>query len=131
VIAAQELATWLKAQGVDAGYSTDGRIPSQPDRLAIIQATGGPGEKRERTFDVVSFQVRARGKQRSSTDDGARLAWQVDDVLMGAVPPLTIGDTRVTVIQRQGGPPGFLERDSAGRSHFACSYLLECARTTF
>jgi hypothetical protein len=131
MIVAQELAAWLKAQGVDAGYSVDGRIPSQPDRLAIIQQTGGPGETRERTFDVISFQVRSRGKQRSSTDDGARLAWQVDDALLGVEGPLTLGDTRVISIQRSGGAPGFLERDAAGRSHFACSYLFECARTTF
>jgi hypothetical protein len=49
------IATWLEGQGVTPDmFVTDGEIPPAPDRLVIIQMTGGPGESRERTFDALS-----------------------------------------------------------------------------
>lgn len=130
MIGASGLADWLKAEGVDEAYVTNGHIPPAPDRLVIVTFTGGPGELRERTFDALSFQIRTRGKQRID-GDGEALAWEVDDVLMGAVPPVSIGGVRVIRIVRSGGPPGFMERDAGGRTHAACSYIFEAARTTF
>lgn len=127
---AQALADWLQTHGVDAAFSTDGTIPSMPDRLVVVTATGGIGEVGERVRDVVSYQFRVRGRQRVNAD-AEQLAQAVDDALMGAVPPLTIGGTRVISIQREGGPPSFIQRDDGGRIHFAANYLIQIARTTF
>jgi hypothetical protein len=126
-----EIASWLQAHGITDKISTDGHVPTQPDRLHVVSKTGGPGEKRERSFDVISVQVLTRGKQRSPSDAEAR-AGAVDDVFLGVVPPLTIGTTRVISIMRSGGPPTFVTREpNSGRVTMACTYLLECARTVF
>jgi hypothetical protein len=130
VIAALDLAGWLKSKGVDEEFDTDGHIPSRPDRRVIISGTGGPGESGERTRDALSFQVRTRGRQ-NVPGDAEQLAWQVDDAIMGAIAPLSINGTRVISIQRQGGPPGFILRDTARRAHFSCNYLFTVARTVF
>ena len=124
-----ELAAWLTANGVAAAISTDGHIPPKPDRLVVLTLTGGPGEHRERAFDVRSVQVLTRGAQRDPAD-AEQLAAQVDDVFLGSVPPLLIGQTRVISVLRSGGPPAFVAREpSSGRVTMSCSYLLDCARS--
>ena len=123
-----DLKAWLQSEGVTEAFSTDGHIPPAPDRLIVLSLTGGPGEKRERTFDVLSVQVLTRGKQRSPSD-AEQLAQAVDDVFMGATRP-TIGGTYVATIQRAGGPPTFLAREpNSGRVTMSANYLLEAARS--
>ena len=125
-----DVKTWLQGQGVTDAFSTDGHIPPQPDRLVILTMSGGPGEKRERTFDVRSVQVLTRGKQRDPADAEA-LAAQVDDIFMAAHRP-TIGGSYVSTITRAGGLPSFTGREpNSGRVTFACTYLLEVARSAF
>lgn len=125
-----DLAAWLQSHGITDHISTDGHIPTQPDRLIVLTLAGGPGEKRERSFDVRSVQVLTRGRQRSPADAEA-LAAQVDDVFMGAT-RATIGGTYVAGIQRSGGPPAFVSREpNSGRVTLSVNYLLECARTVF
>lgn len=125
-----DLKAWLQGHGITDAISTDGDIPTQPDRLIVLSLTGGPGEARERTFDQRTVQVLTRGKQRSPADAEA-LAAQVDDIFMGAT-RATIGTTYVSTIQRAGGPPTFVAREpNSGRVTISCNYLLECARSTF
>jgi hypothetical protein len=113
------IATWLEGQGVTPDmFVTDGEIPPAPDRLVIIQMTGGPGESRERTFDALSFQVRVRGKQYVE-DDASALAWQVDDVLLGAHPPVTISGVRVISGSSRGRATDVHEKDDGGSEHYA------------
>lgn len=130
MLTSQAVADWLKSKGVNESFSTDGKIPTQPDRLIIVTITGGAGTLRERTFDQAFVQVRVRGRQRDNRDAEA-LAGQVDDVFMAAVPPVVLDGRRVVSIDYVGGPPGFLQRDNAERAHFACSYVLQVARSTF
>lgn len=127
---ADDIKVWLQQQGIAEAYSTDGHVPTQPDRLVVLNMTGGPGEKRERTFDVRSVQVLTRGGQRSPADAEA-LAAAVDDAFMGAT-RATIGGTYVAQIQRAGGPPAFVAREpNSGRVTMGCTYLLEVARSVF
>ena len=124
-----DVKAWLVANGITDKIDADGHIPTQPDRLVVLTMNGGPGEKRERTFDVLAVQVLCRGKQRDPADAEA-LARQVDDVFMGAT-RATIGSTYVASITRAGGPPAFTAREpNSGRVSFSCSYLLEAARST-
>lgn len=125
---AEDVGAWLTAQGVADKVQTDGYVPTQPDRLVLVNLTGGPGERRERSFDVISVQVLARGKQRDQADAKV-LADQIDDIFMGAARP-SIGGTYVASISRSGGPPAFVAREgNSGRVTYGCSYLLEIARS--
>lgn len=123
-----DVKAWLEAAGINEAFSTDGHVPTQPDRLVILNKTGGPGEKRERSFDVISIQVLCRGAQRSPANAEA-LAAAVDDVFMGATRAM-IGGTYVSTIMRSGGAPAFVAREpNSGRVTMGCTYLLECARS--
>jgi hypothetical protein len=125
-----EVKTWLEGLGIAEAFSTDGEVPAMPDRIVVLTLTGGPGERRERSFDVVSVQTLVRGGQRSAAD-GEALAAAVDNAFMGAVPPVEVGSTRVISIARAGGPPAHVSNDASYRRLFSCSYLLECARSVF
>lgn len=130
MIAASDFAEWLRSRGVTDRIQTDGTIPPQPDRLVVVTVTGGAGTLRERTFDQPTVQVRTRGQQNDNAD-GETFASLVDDAIMGAVPPVSIAGRRVVSIDYQGGPPGFMLRDSARRTHYSCNYLLQVARSVF
>lgn len=129
MITTGELAAWLRANGLPADclVSTDGELPEMPDRVVVLTRNGGPGAVRERSFDRGAVQVISRDGQR---DDQAAeaLADLVDDLLMGAVPPLAIGAKRVISIDQEGGPPAFLDRDDGERVLYVCSYVFEVAR---
>lgn len=124
-----DLAAWLATRGIADAKRFDGDIPPMPDRFVGLTLTGGPGEKRERTFDVLSVQVVTRGGQRDA-DDAEAMAQAVDDAFMGAIPPLMVGSRRIIAIARTGGPPALMARDEAERALFVCSYLFEAARST-
>lgn len=125
------IASWLKAEGVTAAFYWDGTpwTEIQDPTAVVLALSGGSAPQLERTFDTPSVQVLARGNQTDHV--GARdLAWQIDDVLMDAVPPLTLGtpSVRVISITRVGGPPRLLTRDSARRFIFTCNYIFTAAR---
>ncbi len=123
----EDVKSFLVARGITAPIITEGDVPEMPDRVVVIQMTGGPGESGERTRDNVSFQVRTRGLQRVPGDGGA-FSREVDDAILGAVPPLMMGTRRAVRILRFGGPPSYLLRDSSERVHHVCNYLVEVTR---
>lgn len=139
MIASADLQAWLTSQGVDpnsaptgavanGAWSSDGYVPPTPDRLIVL--TPGPGgpTQFERTFEVVSFQVLVRGLQ-DNPADAEGFALQVDDTLMNAVCPITIGPGRVIDLDYVGGPPRFFQRDVGRRSLFVCNYLFTVSRS--
>ena len=124
----EDVKAFLVARGITAPIVTEGDVPEMPDRVIVIQMTGGPGEAGERTRDNVSFQIRTRGLQRVP-GDGETFAREVDDIFLGAVPPLMMGTRRAIRILRFGGPPSYLLRDSGERVHSVCNYLVGVTRT--
>jgi len=124
----EDVKTFLVSKGVTAPIITEGDVPEMPDRVLVITMTGGPGESGERTRDNVAFQIRTRGKQ-GIPGDGGSFARDIDDVLLGAVPPLQMGTRRAIRILRFGGPPSYLLRDPGNRVHHVCNYLVEVTRT--
>lgn len=124
------VAAWLEAQGVEAAFYWDGTpwTEIQDAAAVVLTLSGGSASQFERTFDTPTVQVLARGDQNDHA--GARaLAWQIDDALYRAVPPLTLGTTHVISVTRVGGPPRLLQRDAARRFIFTCNYLFLAART--
>lgn len=146
MIGPDDIAAWLRAQ--DVGNSLPGTtvahavkvVPDQdvpagqivaaPDRLLAVNVPGGGPTLRERTFDQVTCQVIARGLPGSDLDALA-VASAADDLLMGAVPPVAMGDRRVVSVDYVGGPPALMTRDEGRRALFSCNYMLQVARTVF
>lgn len=129
MISARDIEAWLRANGLPSGaaVSIDGEIPPMPDKLVVLTGTGGPGTLRERTFDNAALQVITRDGQRSG-EAAETFVGLVDDIFMGAVPPVTIGGKHIASIDYSGGPPAFMQRDEGLRVYFTTTYLLQVAR---
>lgn len=96
--------------------------PSMPGKCAVLTLTGGPGTVTEEgLFTAVSFQVRAIGEQ-NDPDSAEQLAWDLD-LLLRAVPTVTLAGARIMSIVRSGSPPSPLMVDDADRHHFVTSYI--------
>lgn len=119
--------TFLISRGITAAIVDGLDERTMPDRLVYVQATGGPGEARERTFERVTVQTIIRGGQ-NNLADAETLADAVDRAFMDAIYPVTIGGRHVPTIQQAGGPPALIDRDDARRSLFSASYVVEVAR---
>ena len=130
MISTDDIGTWLEANGLpaDAAISTDGQVPPMPDRLVVITRSPGGGPVKERTFDQIQVQVITRDGQRTSTPSES-FAETVDAIFMGAKPPITIGGKHV--LEVNGGPPAFLDRDDAQRVSMVATYTLQVARSVF
>lgn len=95
--------------------------------MLVVARTGGPGWALDGVYDDISFQIRARGAE-NNYDDAEDLALATDRAVTDASWPQTIGGWHAMVVQRVGGPPAFLVRDTARRTHFTCNYVLSIAR---
>lgn len=135
MVGTSAFATWLGTLYTGAGETVKvvrsrgigEELPSQPDRLVIVARTGGPGLALEGIADVPSFQVRFRGAQRDP-DDAETLADLGDRLILEAALPAMISGRHVYSITRVGSPPTEDRRDSAGRTHLTCNYLLYLTR---
>lgn len=133
--ATRDVATWLEtlcaAAEIEAkvGYQhgPGDPLPTKPDRMVIVARTGGPGWALDGAMDDVAFQLRIRGGE-NNYDDAEDLALSVDRAVLDSRWPQTIGGWTATIAQRVGGPPAFLVRDPARRTHFTCNYVLSIAR---
>lgn len=146
MIGPDDIADWIRDQNPADGLSGEtaahavkivpdpdtpaGQIVAAPDRLVAVTISGGGSTLRERTFDQISCQILTRGL--SGVDlDALVLAGAVDDLLMGAVPPILMGGHRVVSVNYVGGPPGFVSRDDGRRALFSCNYMLQTGRSVF
>lgn len=133
--ASQDVSAWFKGLSLIAGtnagvgyqHGPGDPLPSQPDRLYVVARTGGPGWQLDGVMDDISFQIRTRGGQ-NDYDDAENLALVADRAILDASWPQPIGGWHTTNAQRVGGPPSFLIRDQARRTHFTCNYVLSIAR---
>lgn len=129
MLTVEAIRQFLIGQGITdlivSGYDDQ----EAPDRVVFITPNGGPGEKRERTFEDVTVQIRIRGAQNSAADMQA-LAAQVDAAFMSPHYPVTIGGRRVVSIVQAGGSPAFIGRDEARRYEASATYVLDVERVT-
>ena len=126
MITVADLSAWLVTLGITTPIADAAFVPPSPDRMVLIARAGGPGIVMERTFDRVAFAIRTRGLQRQYAD-AEGLAAQVDAAILGVVAPVYIGGIFVNDIDRLGAPPHFLQWDTAGRSNFIASYVIQHA----
>jgi hypothetical protein len=128
MINAADMIAWLVARGLEFPASADSELPAMPDRvITVIRAGGGPTTI-ERAYDTPQMQVVSRGAQADATSAEV-VADRVDDLLLGAVPPVQMGGHRVISIERLGGPPMAFDRDEGRRTLMSCSYILRTARS--
>lgn len=100
-----------------------GEIPDAPDRVVALRISSGAPTAREFPYEAQVVQALTRGLQ-DDPADGEAVAAEVDNALMAVVPPLSLGARRVVSIDRSGGPPTFIDRDSSGRDTYSCNYVL-------
>lgn len=126
MIVVADITAWLTSLGLTTPAVDGYWVPPDPDRLILIMLAGGPGLLYERAYDRQAVTLRSRGLQRQPADAEA-LATQVDDLILSAVPPVTVGSKHVNDIDRLS-PPRFASADKALRSEFTATYLLTFAR---
>lgn len=133
-LTSQDVADFIAAQGFETFSSRNGKLPQQPDAVVIITQTGGQGLQSDGVLDDVDFQLRFRGAQRDE-DSAELMAWTVDQMLVPppGQPPLgpgLVGSQFVSRIERAQGPPRYLTRDSAQRTHIVCYYTFTVSRVS-
>lgn len=98
------------------------------DRIVFLSVGGGAGLTTEDVFDRPFIGARTVGNQDDYTD-AEKLAWDLDTMLLslnGAAPNARrMGTSRVLYVARAGGAPVLLEKDTAQRYHFTCTYIVE------
>ena len=128
-----DVVGWLEANGIAGPETlvTDlEELPAMPDRVCAVALFGGGPTLRERTWDQQQIQVLCRGRQGSSRD-AEDFAAQVDDLVMGVVPPILIGGRRVASLDRLGGPPARVDTDPARRVILSVSFMVQVGRDVF
>lgn len=130
-----DIATWLTGLGLDPTVPVvDGvYVPPVPNRIVLVQHAAGPGLMMEEIIDQVAIQIRSRGMPHPenpplASADAQQLAGQVDDLILGTVPPVMAGATRIQARDRLGSGPRFQLFDTGFRAEWVCQYLLNVAR---
>lgn len=134
-ITAEDVVGFVTDQGLftDFGFtgvaSTDGKMPTAPDRLVIVTMYGGTGYSSDATIDNVKFQFRARGGQ-ADYASASEMIWAIDGLLCPFVPlpPGMVGRQLVQQISRATGTPAFFTRDSGNRAQYVSSYNFAVSR---
>lgn len=124
-----DVAGWLVDRGIAEPMVFVTELPAMPDRVCSVAMTGGGPTLRERSFDQAQLQVVCRGAQ-ADPGDAEAFAEQIDDVLMGAVPPVVMNGRRVASIDRLS-PPQRLEVDAGRRTVMVTNFILQTARSVF
>lgn len=99
-------------------------IPEMPARLITFTFAGGAGLTTEGMLDDQNFQMRVRGdaNEQDWPEDTAR---QYDAMLLAAPMPMTIGTTRIRLIDRVGSAPTTLAPpDDGDRLEYVSNYRL-------
>ena len=128
---ASDVTIWLAGLLPAEKFFDGPDLPKYPGPMAIISPSQGAGLSMEFMFDQPSFQVHAVGPQsRDSRVNGGsveaeKLIYRIDRAILMAQYPINIDGHHVTHAQRFGSGPSPLPKDSAGRAHFTCTYLLQ------
>ncbi len=107
-------------------HVAEDELDYEPSRALSVTLSGGMPTQQERTFDVLRVTIQARDITASQSDE---LMAQVDDLIMGIIPPTVIGTRRVTAIDYAGGPPASFGQDEEDRRVLGCAYLITAARS--
>ena len=108
---------------VDGGPADSITLKLSDDRLVLLTLGSGAGLDSEYMFDRPALQVYAVGAQ-GDQNDAEKLALDLDRGWLAAVRQF-VGNTWVLSTVRAGGRPAKLLLDSADRSHYTCSYIIE------
>jgi hypothetical protein len=129
-----DIVAWLADIGITTPAFDGLYLVPKPDQAVFITMTGGTGLTFERSYDVVSFQLRCRGNPSPANPpaagaDAAAIASACDDAILAIVAPVQIGSAHVNDINRLGAPPRFALFDAAQRAEYVAAYTLSVARS--
>lgn len=91
------------------------------DSIIFLNVGGGVGLTTEGILDRPFIAVRVIGPQQDY-DAAESLANLVDIIFLRAA-MTSAGDSKLLYLDRSGGKPALLTKDSALRYHFTCSYV--------
>lgn len=125
-LAVPDLAAWWYGKGlVPEVHVYEGPdLPADPGPCVVVTWTPGPGFSMEQMLDTVAFQVRAIGPQENA-EEARVLATMLDRAFTWHMWPGIIGERYVVEVRRAGGKPTLDRLDSAGRTHYVCTYLAD------
>lgn len=114
----------------DAGFETwtvfpGPDLPDVPGKFVVATPYGGPGLAQDGAIDQRSWQMRCVGLQ-NDYETAESVANAIDIAFISHY-SRKVGTTWVPQIQRVGGAPNPLLVDDADRTHFVCSYIVDCA----
>lgn len=111
----------------DPGPSTDERVLKvSPGRILFIAVGDGRGFTTEQLYDQKFIRIRVVGPQ-NNFKQAEEFAYDTDKFLCSVVSNTLVGDALTLFINRTGGAPSLLLRDTSERYHFSCTYITETA----
>lgn len=130
MLATSDVATWLIGLGLSVpvlpGPLPEGKVPVQPDVIAVVTPAGGAQPTDDGVFDQPAFQVAVRGPQRRNYSEQAYLAAFEADRLIRFALPGYIGTTWCPSAVRLSGPPTLVgpSPDRAERITYTATYVI-------
>lgn len=111
----------------DPGPSSDVRLQKlSPNSIVFLTVGDGRGFETEQLFDQPFIRTRTIGKQNDYAG-AEKLAADVDASLCSVVGNTLVGTALTRFINRAGGGPSLLLRDTSERYHFTCTYITATA----
>lgn len=112
---------------IDPGPSTDPRLLKlSPNGIVFLSIGDGRGFETEQLFDQPFIRTRTIGPQ-GDYRYAEKLAMDVDTDLCSVVGNTMVGNALTRFINRTGGAPSLLLRDTSERYHFTCTYITATA----
>jgi hypothetical protein len=112
---------------LDPGPSSDARLLKlSPNAIIFLSLGDGRGFDTEQLFDQPFIRTRVVGPQNDYVT-AEQLAADVDAALCSVVGNTMVGSALTRFINRAGGAPSLLVRDTAERYHFTCTYITATA----
>ena len=121
----EDLAAWLRSEGVKVAISYDSLPDREPHRAAAVSVSGGLGLTVEQAFDRPTVSVLTRG---ANGRDARDTALAIDAAILDADPGFRVGDSWVADKGRFGGPPSYVATDDRSRVLRSATYWFEVER---
>ncbi len=131
MLSTSDLESWsaglvLSVPALSGFVACVNRMQDAPAEMVCVGVgRGGRGLRADGVFQDAMVWVHCRAAADSAAE-AASIA--VDELLVTAQGPFTVGSTYVAAVQPVGGPPSYLERDVNNWTTYWANYLMEAAR---
>lgn len=126
----RDVIEWSRLLLPDVHFEQGPDIPRYPGAMVLWTPNQGGGLQAEHALDTPVFQAHAIGSQsrnRPTADEAEELIYAVDRLICQDAWPQKVNGIYVVTAARFGSGPTPVQADNAGRGHFTCNYLFQCA----